>query len=551
MFAYSSLRFRLFALLIFLGLMLIGTGLLGLHGQQRASDEGVMLMRDHLRPAIMLSRIQTLQAENRSQILLGLQHATDSPFVNMHDHQLPFHTDRVIKNAEEIGQLFDQVRKMPIEDEKTRQLIEEFDKVRKTYFQEGLQPAREAQLAGDFMKSNEILLKRINPLFAATAKAGAELLNHIINEGESEQVKATTDFRIYRNMLIGAIVSGLLLAFLGGWKISQSLLGAIDTAVAVFERMSQGRLNNAIDTGRSDELGRMMTVIAKLQDDLRRMIGDISGEATALHDRSASLRKEMDHVARRARDQQERVQAVTTAIEEVSSSVADVAQRSTDAATAAHESLACVHEGNAGMAKNRAATARVMDTMSEAGSTIRQLGEDVQKIGAISQVIKEIADQTNLLALNAAIEAARAGEQGRGFAVVADEVRKLAERTSSSTQEITNVIEDIQRSTGEAIAGVETGQERAATGVRLVSEAGDSMNAVREGTDQVMRAIDEISTSLQEQRIASTEIANNVERIAQMASNNNDAANSIAIATSQLNGLARSLHDMTERFHLS
>ncbi|OFZ96604.1 MAG: hypothetical protein A2Z44_06840 [Betaproteobacteria bacterium RBG_19FT_COMBO_58_11] len=190
----------------------------------------------------------------------------------------------------------------------------------------------------------------------------------------------------------------------------------------------------------------------------------------------------------------------------------------------------------------------IAETVHESSAIIEGLGQQSDHIYSIVQAIKEIADQTNLLALNAAIEAARAGEQGRGFAVVADEVRKLAERTTRSTEEIATMIQKIQGGTKQAVASMGVGVERVNQGVSLAGQAGDAIRQIQTGAQRVGVAVTDISSAIKEQSIASAEIARNVEHVAQMSDENHAATQDNAKTALNLEELAMSLQGAVEKF---
>jgi methyl-accepting chemotaxis protein len=190
----------------------------------------------------------------------------------------------------------------------------------------------------------------------------------------------------------------------------------------------------------------------------------------------------------------------------------------------------------------------IAQSVGEASKVIEVLGENSKEISNVVQVIREVADQTNLLALNAAIEAARAGEQGRGFAVVADEVRKLAERTAQSTGDISTMIGKIQVSANEAVEQMQKVVEQVESGQQLAQEAGKRILSIRDETGKVSDAMTEISNALKEQGEASNDIAKHVESIAQITDENNAAAEETSSNAQRLDELAKNVQDTIGQF---
>ncbi|HXI10416.1 MAG TPA: methyl-accepting chemotaxis protein, partial [Thermodesulfobacteriota bacterium] len=190
----------------------------------------------------------------------------------------------------------------------------------------------------------------------------------------------------------------------------------------------------------------------------------------------------------------------------------------------------------------------VAESTAVTARTIKELGKSSEEIGTIVSVINDIADQTNLLALNAAIEAARAGEQGRGFAVVADEVRKLAERTTKATKEISGMIKTIQNETGKAVGAMDAGTDKVENGVKLANEAGDALKQIFTGVEDVTDKISHIATSAEQQSSTTDEITRNMDSIADVSKSNVASIGEVSNATDEMARLATELKELVSRF---
>jgi methyl-accepting chemotaxis protein len=243
--------------------------------------------------------------------------------------------------------------------------------------------------------------------------------------------------------------------------------------------------------------------------------------------------------------------AMAAAVEETTVSINTVTASADEAKATASHAGKTAEEGGAIIEKTVQEMSNIAASVGNASQVIEALGQESEQISSVVQVIKDVADQTNLLALNAAIEAARAGEQGRGFAVVADEVRKLAERTATSTADISGMVGKIQSSSREAVAGMAQVVAQVESGQHLAHDAGLRIQGICEGAGQVNGAIEEISNALKEQNAASQEIAKNVESVAQMADENSAIVTATADAFHRLSALTSKIRETVALFKLA
>ena len=328
-----------------------------------------------------------------------------------------------------------------------------------------------------------------------------------------------------------------------------SVINYLQDAANAAERMSQNDLTVKVEPkSDKDVFGRSFKMMIN---NFSLMIRSLKDNSRELASAAAEIAASSEQMSRGANDQTEQVNQVSTAIEEMSATILESSRNANEATDASKNASTQATNGGQIVAETIDGMQKITMTVKESAESITKLAQSADQIGEIIGVIDEIADQTNLLALNAAIEAARAGEQGRGFAVVADEVRKLAERTGKATGEITEMIKGIQHQTEDAVQSMEAGIQEVDKGKELTDKAGNSLNEIVAMTQSVMNMIQQIATASEEQSTAAEQISKNVEHITSVTRETAKGAEQSATAAEELNRQAEELDKMVARFKVN
>jgi methyl-accepting chemotaxis protein len=291
--------------------------------------------------------------------------------------------------------------------------------------------------------------------------------------------------------------------------------------------------------------------VNSLGDSLTNVFHQVSEAVSATASASNEISSSTEEMAAGAQEQTQQATEVATAVEQMTKTILDTTNNANAAAGLAKHAGDTARAGGEVVEQTVAGMNRIADVVQQSAETVEALGKSSDQIGEIVQVIDDIADQTNLLALNAAIEAARAGEQGRGFAVVADEVRKLAERTTKATKEIATMIKQIQKDTVGAVESMSLGKREVESGKQLAAKAGDSLKEIISGATKVVDTITQVAAASEEQSSASEQISKNIEAISSVTQESAAGTQQIARAAEDLNRLTQNLQDIVNQFKIS
>ncbi|WP_230971345.1 methyl-accepting chemotaxis protein [Nitrogeniibacter aestuarii] len=409
------------------------------------------------------------------------------------------------------------------------------------------------------------LLEDSGPMEEAVRVASKDINEHIAGMGtvletfvhaaENEARDIESQFAATKSeTLTYVIIIGVIAAILSAvltLRVTRTITRSLDDTNEITHRIASGDLSRELHVTGKDEFAQLMNSCATMQSNLRSIVSQLQQDAKQISCMSGEFSTSTGQIAQATDDQSEAASSMAASIEELSVSITHMSEQAGEVRASSSSSGEASRQGGVVVDQLLAGNKGTANSVDAAASRVAELGRLSNEVSTVVKVIHEVAEQTNLLALNAAIEAARAGEQGRGFAVVADEVRKLAERTGQSTQEITQTISEIQSVVDEVSTAMKAAVDQVRDGETLSQKVRHSIDEIAKRTTDVIHSVHEITHALTEQSTASADIARRVEQIASASEENSAAVRTTADGAHRLNEVSRRLEQVAGRFRLA
>ncbi len=520
-------------------ILMIGLGMFSLMQLSRVNGTTAQLLNDQMPSVRLLGRLKyDIAAMRRSELSYLL--ATD------HKEQW----DAAMKQGLDDVQQHEQQYQPMLSSDEERRLDQEFQQAWEKYLEVHTKVMT-------LTKDNQY---QANLLAQSDGNGAFEVASRALQAEVDVDDKAAAAFTQKGAELYSSsrywIVGFLACAVLAGFAMASAIGRAISIAMhRMLTQMQEIAANNlAIDdiqVDSDDEIGRASLALNTMKNNLGDVIRTIAGTAERVARATEEISSAAGEQSQSAESQMEQTSRVAVAMQQMSATVRQVSENSATATDASRLAAETAREGGGVVEEVLTKMRAIAGSVQGTAMKMEELGKSSDQIGRIAGVIDEIADQTNLLALNAAIEAARAGEHGRGFAVVADEVRKLAEGTTSATKEIAQMIKNIQDGAKTAIGAMQAGSSQVEVGVQFTGRAGESLKQIIQMSERVGQMIVQIATAATEQSKASDEINQNMDEIAKLVKDSAEGSQNTAKACQDLSGLALDLQKMVGNFRLA
>ncbi|GFM81996.1 methyl-accepting chemotaxis protein [Pseudomonas cichorii] len=369
-----------------------------------------------------------------------------------------------------------------------------------------------------------------------------------VKEAKQSGADATTVYDHSVNVLIAVVVVASILTVILAIAMTRTIVGPISVSLKLAEDIAEGDLTRQLEVTGRDEASRLMQALNRMSEKLRSTIQEISGASTQLSTAAVEMTSITESADRMLQQQNSEIEQAATAVNEMSAAVEEVARNATSTSQAALQSSTSAELGNKRVAETLTAMQALTGLVEGSSEQVLALASQAQDISKVVGVIRGIAEQTNLLALNAAIEAARAGEQGRGFAVVADEVRALAHRTQTSTQEIEQMISAIQVGSSATVESMQKSTQEVHSTRKTAEDAGQSLRQITESVLEINERNLQIATASEQQAHVARDVDRSLVSIRDLATQSGEGTRQTLIASNELSQLAVNLNDLVLRF---
>ncbi len=540
---------RLLAMAAVSLILFLVSAAIGWHGMGTARDGLESVYRKQTITLTQLGDISTLMQESYGQIVRGFQHDPEGKLVALHNHSVSAHTDAIQTNLQKIDALWTAYMSIGHTDEE-RKLAGEFDEKRKPWT-ETINTAAAALKANTFpVGVMGLIVTKGRSQNEAVGTALLNLRSHMVERAKEEFEAAEGRYRQAQTAFILLIVIGSIAIFGQAYLTIRRLNVSLAEADSAITAISGGDLTHQIRTTYHDELGDLLGKLSRMQQALRDLVMILHKDVDTLKHSATNLNSTANHTANTSMSQSDAAAEMAATIEQFSVSIDQVEQHAAQAADVVADANQQSAQGGEVIQQTSVEMEAIASVINGAAHSIRDLDALSGQVSSTVNVIRDVADQTNLLALNAAIEAARAGEQGRGFAVVADEVRKLSERTATATREIAEVIARMQAGTARAVGDMETSVRQVNTGVELAGRAGGSVKDLQSSNSKITQSIVDITHTLKDQAAGAQAIAGKVEMIARGAEQNSQSSKQTAASAQELLSLANELQSILSRFRV-